>query len=272
MTDLTPDQIPDGWSRGAAGYEEAFAPFTAVYAEEALALSGVGPGHHVLDVAAGSGALSLRAARLGAEVLATDFAQGMVDLVATRLAEEGHDSCSAAVMDGQNLEIDEGSFDHAFSMFGVIFFPDIDAGIRELARAVRPGGTICIATWRLEGFRLLELVGTAFTRAIPGFEPPASEPSWARIGDTEGVVSAFESAGLVEIEVHTVTRSWQWDDSADFFRRLPTWSPPVQPLFEMLDDETIERAAIEFAGVVEEATGHDAGVETDALIGIGRKP
>jgi ubiquinone/menaquinone biosynthesis C-methylase UbiE len=128
MAELSPQQRPESWTGGAAAYDAEFARFTGLYAEDALRLAGVGPGTRVLDVAAGSGALSLRAARLGAEVLATDFAPGMVEVVRARFAEEGHDSCSAAVMDGQALELADDSFDAALSMFGVIFFPDIARG------------------------------------------------------------------------------------------------------------------------------------------------
>lgn len=60
------------------------------------------------------------------------------------------------------------------------------------------------------------------------------------------------------------------DDPADFFRKLPIWSPPVQPLFEALDPTVIDDAAEAFAvGVV--ARGDD-GLVVDARIGTGRVP
>ncbi len=72
------DQLPQGWSDGATGYEENFAGFTGLYADTVLDLLEVGAGTGLLDVAAGTGATSLRAAARGATVLATDFAPGMV--------------------------------------------------------------------------------------------------------------------------------------------------------------------------------------------------
>lgn len=271
MSELAHDQRPEIWSAAAAGYEAAFAPYTGPYADEALRLVGLTAGERVLDVAAGSGALTVRAARLGAEVLAVDFAPGMVDLLQERFAAEGFDHCTAAVMDGQALDLPDDSFDLSVSMFGLIFFPDMGAGLRELARVTRPGGRVCVATWRLAGFRLVDLVRAAFARAIPGFAAPEGEPVWARIGDADGLRGWLAEAGLVDLEVHTLTHTWVWDDPAEFFRRLPDWSPPVQPLFEALDEATIELAAAAFVEVISEAEGAAAGLDIDALIGIGHR-
>lgn len=271
MSDLTPDQRPEGWSEGASGYEGSFAVFTGSFADEALDHAGVAAGDRLLDVAAGSGALSLRAARRGAVVLATDFAPGMVDLLAKRLAEEGHDASRSALMDAQALDVEDGAFDSAFSMFGVMFCPDIPAAVSEMARAVRSGGKVCMATWRIEGFRVAGLVGAAFGRVIPGFDPPARQPPWARVGDADSLRATFEAAGLRDVEVHVATRTFDPPDPERFFLGIPDWSPPVKPMFEGLDDDTIARAAAAFAEVVEEARSSGM-LDADALIAVGRKP
>ena len=89
----------------------------------------------LLDVAAGTGVLALEAARRGAEV-ATDFAPGMVEVMRRRFAGEGLDT-RAEVMDGQALSLHDQSFDIGTSTFGLIFFPDPLAGLRELRRVRR---------------------------------------------------------------------------------------------------------------------------------------
>jgi SAM-dependent methyltransferase len=274
MTDISPDRTPDAWSAGAEGYEAAFAPFTGPFSDEALRLTGVGPGTRVLDVAAGSGALSRRAARLGADVLATDFASGMVDLLRARFADEGLDGARAEVMDGQALTLDDDTFDAAFSMFGVIFFPDRDAGLRELARVVRPSGSVCVATWRIEGFRMLDLIGSSLARAVPGFDAPADPPPWAELGDADGLADALRRAGLDDVDVHTVTRPFAPVDPGDFFRALPDWAPTATPLFEALPAEAIDAGAEAFAELIAELIAEQddggLGVPMDALLGIGR--
>lgn len=270
MTELARDQQPEAWSAGADGYEEAFAPYTGLYADEALDLLGVGAGTEVLDVAAGTGAVTLRAAGRGASVLATDFADGMVAHLTGRVADAGlDDQVRTAVMDGQALDVDDDAVDVAVSMFGVIFFPDIDAGLGELARVARPGGRVGVGTWDLDGFRLVELVQEALRRAFPGFEPPATEPTWARVGSPDGLAARLAAAGLGDVAVHRLDRAWPMDDAAEFFRRLPDWSPPVQPLFDLLPAEGVEAAAAAFAEVVAETVDAHGTLTVTALVGIG---
>lgn len=272
MSELGHDQLPESWSDAAAGYDASFAGFTGPYADEALRFVGAVEGRRVLDVAAGSGAFSLRAARLGAEVTATDFAPGMVEFLRARFDEEGLGGCTAAVMDGQALELADDTFDLSASMFGVFFFPDMDQGLRELARVTRPGGQVCVSVWRMEGFRLSQLVGEALARALPGFDGSRPDPPWARIGDEPGLQGALAGVGLDPVAVHTVVRPWTWDDPAEFFRRMPDWSPPIQPLFEALDADAVEAAAQAFVELIDEADGPPGGIDVDALIGIGTKP
>jgi hypothetical protein len=75
---LNPDQIPERWGDIAADYEAAFEGLSSQFARDVLRLLDLKAGERVIDVAAGTGAFSLLAARAGADVLATDFAAGMV--------------------------------------------------------------------------------------------------------------------------------------------------------------------------------------------------
>lgn len=271
---MTPneDQLPTGWSDGAAGYEENFAGFTAQYADAVLDLLGVGTGTRLLDVAAGTGATSLVAAARGAEVVATDFAPGMVEIVARRLRDGGHDRCTARVMDGQALDLPDDAVDAGVSMFGLMFFPDAAAGVAELARVVRTGGRIGIATWDLEGFPMHRMIGGALEAVVPGIgDQPRPAPTWAPLGTSAGLDDLLRSAGLADVEVIEVERHWHFEDPARFFREMPSWSSPVRPLFEMLPADRIEAGAAAFAELVATEGGlpDGPGIAMSALAGTG---
>ncbi len=135
-------QTPDHWDTAARHYAKTAHPFTSLYAEAALSRVVLTPDSRVLDVAAGTGALALAAARSGAHVLATDFSPGMVACIAAA----GLPNIDAQLMDGQALALPDASFDAVFSIFGVIMFPDWRKGLAEMARVTRFGGFGVVAT------------------------------------------------------------------------------------------------------------------------------
>jgi SAM-dependent methyltransferase len=146
MHDLSLDQKPEGWTPAAQTYDTMAAPFTALFAQDALRLTNVQRGQRVLDVAARTGVLSFAAVERGAEVLAVDFSPGMVEHLRAKVAAQSIQGMQVALMDGQALEVEDNSFDAAFSIFGLMFFPDRAAGFRGLYRAIRPGGRAAVVS------------------------------------------------------------------------------------------------------------------------------
>src|ERR671915_1465730 len=82
-------QMQDAWDNIAAGYDRTNTPTQMWLANEGLRRADVRSGMRFLDVAAGSGALSIPAARLGAQVLATDMSPVMLEHLNARAYEEG---------------------------------------------------------------------------------------------------------------------------------------------------------------------------------------
>jgi ubiquinone/menaquinone biosynthesis C-methylase UbiE len=269
------DQLPEGWSDGAEGYDAQFAGFTGLYADDALDRLGVGAGTTLLDVAGGTGATSLEAASRGATVICTDFAPGMVAVAARRLAQRGHADATTALMDGQALELEDDSVDAAVSMFGLMFFPDPGRGVAEMRRVVRSGGGVALGTWDLEGFGMHRLIGAALEVAAPGIgDSPRPTPTWAPLGTTEGLHELMDRAGLVDVSVERVVRAWHFVDPAGFFASMPSWSTPVKPLFDLLPADRIAAAAAAFGEHVAEQGGLPGGdgIEMTALVGVARVP
>jgi SAM-dependent methyltransferase len=124
---------PEAWDAIAAGYDRYVAPQEAALANEALGLVGLQAGERFLDVAAGTGGLSLPAARLGAEVLATDWSPAMIEQFEARVREESLSNAAGRVIDCHALGLPDDSFDVTGSQFGVMLVP------RPTARAARDG-------------------------------------------------------------------------------------------------------------------------------------
>jgi SAM-dependent methyltransferase len=145
----------------------------------AIEIAGIEVGERALDVACGTGNASVVAAYAGARVTGVDVSARLLDVARGRLPEaeflEG---------DGAALPVADDAFDLALSVFGVIFVPDPAAAVRELVRAVRPGGRIVFTSWIPEG--AIAGAGRIIGDVLRGGEPaPADEepPVAVRWGD-----------------------------------------------------------------------------------------
>ncbi len=117
----------------------------------AVELTGVGSGDRVLDVATGTGDLAFALARAvgpTGEVIAADFSAEMLAIAGRKAASGAAGEGAASVRFEQAnallLPHANNEFDAATVGFGVRNFSDLDQGLRELARVVRPGGRVVI--------------------------------------------------------------------------------------------------------------------------------
>jgi SAM-dependent methyltransferase len=118
-------------------------------AEVAVAAVDPRPGERVLDVACGTGNAALIAARAGAEAVGIDAAPRLIEVARERALQAGI-AASFEVADALAVPCEDGAFDAAVSVFGVIF-ADAPQAARELLRVVRPGGRIVVTTWTTDG-------------------------------------------------------------------------------------------------------------------------
>ena len=216
---------PDRWDKVALHYEKTAHPFTTRFAEAALARVPLDARSHILDVAAGTGALTLAAARTGAQVLAIDFSPAMV----ARIAVAGLSNVDAKVMDGQALALPDGSFDAVFSIFGVIMFPDWQKGLAEMARVTRPNGRGVVATWQEQGAATFLLLGQIRRKLFPERETRAMPEGVKALSEPEGFARELVIAGYGDCEIEQVVFDYELDvgmldDPDTVFGMSPDWT------------------------------------------------
>lgn len=271
MNDLSPDQIPDGWSNIACVYESAFEKLTSQFSNAALRQLELKSGECVLDVAAGTGSFSLAAARAGADVHATDFAQGMIDRLNQRITMEGLDNIRAEVMDGQNLNLEDASYDIAASVVGVIFFPDIAKGLSELRRVLKPKGRVAVVCWGdPDKFEMMAYLKQAIKIAVPEFEMPTQTPVWARLLGHEQLEKELMAAGFRNVKVTNMTGRLEMDSAGEFWNDFTSSAPPLEKLFEALGEENTRKTGEVFVGLVKDKCKQGIPcITSEACIGIG---
>lgn len=271
MTDKQlPDDMRDHWERTADQYEAEGDKFTSQFAEEAWRLADLAPGAKILDVATGVGALLLPALRAGAEAHAIDFSDAMVDR-ARRRAPEIDPAAAERVtrMDGQALTFADNSFDAAFSIFGVMLFPDPDAGLAEMARVLRPDGMAVMGAWQsTTGAGPALLFQAAVAELFPDLEFGSVLGNRPLFNTQELMEAGFRRAGLEPVAVHFVTRPWP-APAPDWPRKNAQLAFGWSPAWQQLDDAQREQV---IAAVEAKIATAGASIDATALIGIARKP
>jgi demethylmenaquinone methyltransferase/2-methoxy-6-polyprenyl-1,4-benzoquinol methylase len=162
----------------------------------------VTPGDRVLDACCGTGDLALEAARAGGRVTGLDFSPAMLERARRKSGaiEWVHGDMTA-------LPFPDASFDVVTVGFGIRNVPDLDAGLAELARVVRPGGSVaCLEITRPQG-ALRPFFGLWFDRVVPllgrvlpgGAAYTYLPASVRRFPGPEDLAAAFRRVGFGEV-------------------------------------------------------------------------
>ncbi len=218
-------------------YDEFFVPaLFAQWGDVIADVARIGPGERVLDVACGTGVAACAAAR---RVGAAGRVTGL-DANAQMLEVARRKSVNVEWVDGraESLPFAAAHFDAVVSQFGLMFFDDRAAALREMLRVLRPGGRLAVAVWdaveRSPGYSRLEaLLRRLFGDAIAdAFCVPFA------LGDTRRLHALCDEAGITgpTIARRTGTVRFGSIDEMISTERACVWT-----LGGLLDDAQFER-------------------------------
>jgi ubiquinone/menaquinone biosynthesis C-methylase UbiE len=267
---------PEAWDTIAEGYDRYVAPQEVDLANHALRLVALQAGERFLDVAAGTGGLSLPAARLGAHVLATDWSPAMIERFKARVRAEGLRDAEGRVMDCHALDLPDASFDVIGSQFGVMLVPDQPRALREMVRVTKPGGRVLVIAYgyptELDFLQFFVAAMKAVAPEFPGL-PDDPPPLEFQVADPQVLRQRLTDAGLKDVRVERTAERPAFASGQEMWDWLFYGNPIAEMVVADLIDEQRETLRQVLDGMLRErAAGNGKAVLTNAVnIGVGTK-
>jgi ubiquinone/menaquinone biosynthesis C-methylase UbiE len=265
------------WQAAANAWDE-WGPFLRRWLGEAteamLSLARVAEGSRVLDVAAGAGDQTLQAAERVGYVLATDIAPAILALAARNAHEAGHRNVEFRVLDGEHLDVEEASFDVVISRVGLIYFPDQQAALRGMWRALKSGGRVAAIVYSTPERNAFFSIPVSIIRGRANLPPPlAGQPGPFSLGAPGVLEAAFKQAGFRDVASSVVSAPLSMSSADECVRFEQQSFGALHQMLSTLDAGQKEAAWREIAGKLQqfERNGRFEG-PCELVIAVGTKP
>lgn len=237
-----------GWDRAVEHYETYWRRQLRPAHEAVLAAADLHPGEHVLDVACGTGMVTLPAAqRVGpsGRVVATDISRRMIECTAKRAAEAGLTNIDVHRADGEHLGLNE-RFDAALCSLGLMYVPAPAVALTQMAESLRPGGRVVAAVWgerrRCGWATLFPIVDARVASDVC--------PLFFGLGAPGALAAAATTAGLIDIAEQRLATELVYDD-AESALGAAFLGGPVALAYAHFDDATKTSAHAEYLDSIE---------------------
>lgn len=199
------EDAAEAWHRWGPTLESWLGPAT----EAMLDAAGIAAGSHVLDIAAGAGGQSVAAARRAGprgRVVATDISATILTFAAKAAAEAGVTNIETLEADGEALDgLPAGTFDAVISRVGLIYFPDQQAALAGMRRALRGGGRVAAVVYSTpdrNGFFSVPVSIIRERAQLPAPQP--GQPGPFSVGGPGVLESLLTDAGFHDVRVEAI--------------------------------------------------------------------
>ena len=206
--------------------------------------AGIAAGMHVLDVGAGTGALSDEVIARGATVSAVepsdDYATGLRERI-----EEVH------VAPAEEIPLPDGTFDAVLAQLVVVFLNDVAGAVREMARVAREGGVVATCMWEVQGMDMMNALNAMRDRVAPGTSPVPE----TRYRDEASLRDLFAGAGLSEVETTTLEVQVTYETVDELWEPAIHVGGPGGPVAERMTPEQLAAGRAIFGEELGSPTG-----------------
>jgi ubiquinone/menaquinone biosynthesis C-methylase UbiE len=187
-----------------------------------LDMADIHEGSKVLDVAAGSGGQTLTTARRvgpSGYVLATDISSNILASAAENVHKANLRNVETLVMDGENLELEDGTFDAVISRVGLIYLPDQHRALSGMHRVLKPGGRVAAIVYSTAENNKFFSIPVSIIRRRAQLPPPLpGQPGPFSLGNPGVLEEAYKKAGFHDIQTRVVPAPLRMTSAAECVR------------------------------------------------------
>jgi SAM-dependent methyltransferase len=247
----------------ADGYDRLMGRYLPTLGPTFADAAGITAGQRVMDVGCGPGGLTGELVRrCGADaVAAIDPSPPFVEACRTR-----HPGVDVRIGVAEQLPFADADFDVTLACLVVGFMSDAHAGVLEMTRVTKPGGTVAACFWDAAQMPAIQLFWRAATQV-----DSSRSGEVARLGSREGDLSALlTNSGLREVQETALAARAEYQDFADWWSPIVQGVGPAGAYYLSLDDEG--RSAVR--GACEQLLGHPDSsfvIEGSAWCAVGTK-
>ena len=224
--------VAPGWGEHADLVEEHGAPITAAMLEA----SRIGPADRVLELACGPGSVGIAAAEQADEVVLSDVAEEMTAIAAQRAAARGLTNVSTRVLDLEDIDEPDASYDVVLCREGLMLTLDPNTAMAEIRRIMRPGGRAAIAVW---GPRTrnpwLAILFDAVSAHTGTPVPPPGIPGPFSLGEDRRFEDVLKDAAITEVAVTQHSASFE-----DWWSVRAALAGPLAKVIAMQPPEAVD--------------------------------
>lgn len=258
-----------GWDKAAEHYERFWARQLQPAQDRLLARAALQPGESVLDVACGTGLVTLRALQA---VGATGRVVG-TDLSSTMVARAQAEAPAGAPieyrqMNAEKLDLPEQSFDVGLCSLGLMYVPDPPSALAALYRVVRPGGRIVAAVW---GAR----PECGWAEIFPIVERRVASdvcPLFFQLGGRSALADLMSTTGLEQVQWEHFSTLLHYDTAEDALGAAFAGGP-VALAYSRFDDAMRESAHAEYlASIAEYRKGEEYNIPGAFVVASATRP
>lgn len=226
-------QIRAIFDRLAGDYDAAGPGCFAYFGQRLVEEVGIELGQDILDVASGRGAVLFPAAELVGSrgtLVGIDLADEMARATNEEAVRRGV-GARVRIMDAEQLDFPDGSFDRVLCGFGLMFFPHLDQALSEFRRVLKPEGRIGVSTWRVSQADDLSVVLDDLSLGGTG------EPGW--ITDPDDLARLLMRAGFSNVRVMADAKAFRYTDLEQYWQNAR--GTGLRQHLDALDGEQAER-------------------------------